>query len=88
VTLEQRVPLLRDLTCLLVGAAGFGHSVWTDGGWPPLLVSAALMAGPGVVQLWLAGRTPGGGLSSAPEPSVLLPPSASPSSGPSAGDGL
>lgn len=85
-TLEQRVPLLRDLTCLLAGLAGFGHSVWTGGGWPPLLVSAALMAGPGVVQLWLAGRTPGGGLSSVPalpDPSL---PSPLPPSAPSAGD--
>lgn len=85
-TLEQRVPLLRDLTCLALGGAGFAHSVITGGGWPPLLVSAALMAGPGVVQLWLAGRTPGGGLSSVPDPSVLPPLSPSPSPAPSVGE--
>lgn len=81
-TLEQRVPLWRDLICLTAGVGGFAHSVWSGAGWPPLLVSAALMAGPGAVQLWLAGRTPGGGLSSppgAPEPS---PPSPSLSSAP------
>ncbi|MEQ4301601.1 hypothetical protein ABNF97_09440 [Plantactinospora sp. B6F1] len=85
-TLEARVPLLRDLTSLALGAVGFAYSVWTGADWPPLLVSAALLAGPGVVQLWLAGRTPGGGLSSVPalpEPSL---PSPSPSSAPSAAE--
>jgi hypothetical protein len=82
VTLEQRVPLWRDLICLAAGAAGFGHSVVTGAGWPPLLVSAALMSGPGVVQLWLAGRTPGGGLSSPPVPPEPSPPSPSLSSAP------
>jgi hypothetical protein len=86
VTLEQRVPLLRDLICLVAGAAGFGHSVLTGAGWPPLLVSAALMAGPGAVQLWLAGRTPGAGLSSVPASPVPALPSPSPSSAGSAGD--
>lgn len=85
-TLEQRIPLLRDLICLAAGAAGFGHSVWAGSGWPPLLVSAALMAGPGAVQLWLAGRTPGGGLSSSPELPGPPQPSPSPSPAPSAGE--
>lgn len=81
-TLEQRIPLVRDLICLLAGVGGFAHSVWTGGGWPPLLVSAALMAGPGAVQLWLAGRTPAGGLSSVPVPPEPSPPSPSLSSAP------
>lgn len=82
-TLEQRVPLLRDLVCLAIGASAFGHSVLTGAGWPPLLVSAALMAGPGVVQLLLAGHTPGGGLSSVPASPGPQPPSPSPSPAPS-----
>jgi hypothetical protein len=82
VTLEQRIPLVRDLICLLAGAVGFGHSVWTGGGWPPLVMSALLMAGPGAVQLWLAGRTPAGGLSSPPAPPEPPQPSPSLSSAP------
>lgn len=85
-TLEARVPLLRDLISLVLGAAGFGHSVLTGAGWPPLLVSAALMAGPGAVQLWLAGRTPGAGLSSVPASPEPPPLSPSPSAAGSAGD--
>ncbi|MFI6160402.1 hypothetical protein ACIA59_10680 [Micromonospora haikouensis] len=85
-TLQQRVPWLRDITCLAVGAAGFGHSVVTGAGWPPLLVSAALMAGPGVLQLWLAGHTPGGGLSSVPASPEPPPPSPLPSPAPSGGE--
>lgn len=85
-TLQQRVPLVRDLITLALGAAGFTHSVLTAAGWPPLLVSAALMAGPGVVQLWLLGRTQGAASSSllaSPDPP---PPPSLPSSVPSAGE--
>ncbi|WP_320069596.1 hypothetical protein [Micromonospora sp. RTGN7] len=86
-TLQQRVPVpwLRDIVFLVLGGAGFGYSVVTGAGWPPLLVSAALMAGPGVVQLWLAGHTPGGGLSSVPASPEPPPPSPSLPSAPSAG---
>lgn len=79
-TLQQRVPLLRDLTCLSIGAAGFVWSLATGADWKALVMSAALMAGPGVLQLVLAGFTPGGALSqvsASPEPP---PPSGSPSS--------
>lgn len=84
-TLQQRIPLLRDLVMLAAGAAGFVHSVATGAGWPPLLVSAALMAGPSVVHLLLAGIQ-GGGLSSLPASPEPPPPSPSPSPVPSAGD--
>ena len=85
-TLEQRVPLLRDLACLAGGLAGFIHSIRTEAGWPPLLVSAALMAGPSVVHLLLAGHTPGGGLSSGPASPEPPSPSPSPSPVPSGGE--
>ncbi|WP_091654741.1 hypothetical protein [Micromonospora pallida] len=80
------MPWLRDITCLVAGVAGFAHSLVTGAGWPPLLVSAALMAGPGVLRLWLAGYTQGTGLSSAPGSPEPPPPSPLPSSAPSAGD--
>lgn len=78
-TLQQRVPVpwLRDITCLIAGAAGFAYSIRTGSGWPPLLVSAVLMAGPGVLSLWLSGHTPGGGLSSLPASQEPPPPSPS-----------
>jgi hypothetical protein len=83
---EQRIPWLRDIITLALGGAGFAYSVWTGtGGWPPLLVSAALMAGPGVLRLWLAGHTPDSGLSAGPASPELPSLSPSPSSAPSAG---
>lgn len=85
-TLQQRIPLLRDLAMLAAGVAGFGHSVATGAGWAPLLVSAALMAGPSVVHLLVAGHTPGGALSSSPASPAPPSPSPLPSSAPSAGD--
>lgn len=85
-TLQQRVPWLRDIVCLGLGAGGFIHSLATGAGWPPLLMSAVLLAGPGVLQLWLAGHTPGGGLSSVPASPEPPPLSSSPSPAPSAGD--
>lgn len=85
-TLQRRVPVLRDVTCLTAGALGFAYSVATGADWPPLLVSAALMAGPGVLRLVLAGHIPGGGLSSPPASPEPPPPSSSPSPAPSAGE--
>ncbi|MDW3849647.1 hypothetical protein ABZX66_20955 [Micromonospora aurantiaca] len=85
-TLQQRIPLVRDLATLMAGLAGFAYSLKTGAGLPPLLVSAALMAGPGVLQLVLAGHIPGGGLSSAPASPEPPPPSSSPSPVPSVGD--
>ncbi len=83
---QERVPpWLRDIICLTAGAVGFAHSLATGAGWPPLLVSAGLMAGPGVLQLVLAGLIPGGGLSSVPASPEQQQPSPSPSSAPSAG---
>lgn len=84
--LETKVPLLRDLTCLLLGGAGFGHSVWSGAGWPPLLVSAALLAGPSVLQLWLTGRIPAGGSSPGSGPPGPSPPSPPLSPAPSPAD--
>lgn len=85
-TLEQRVPLLRDLTCLAVGAGVFVHAALTGADLTVLLISAVVMAGPGAVQLWLAGRIPGGGLSSVPVSSDPPSLSASPSAAPSGGE--
>ncbi|WP_329013261.1 hypothetical protein OG271_04075 [Micromonospora rifamycinica] len=81
----MQVPFVRDITTLAAGAAGFAYSLATEAGWPPLLVSAGLMAGPGVLQLVLAGLIPGGGLSSVPASPEPQQPSPSPSSAPSAG---
>ncbi|SCL21520.1 hypothetical protein [Micromonospora inyonensis] len=85
-TLQQRIPLVRDLTTLAAGVAGFAYALKTGADWPALLVSAALMAGPGVVHLLLAGHTPGAALSSAPASPAPPSPSPLPSSAPSAGD--
>ncbi|MFY1589005.1 hypothetical protein ACN267_31445 [Micromonospora sp. WMMD734] len=82
----MRVPFVRDITCLAMGAAGFAYSVVTGaGGWPPLLVSAGLMAGPSVLHVVLSGLIPGGGLSAVPASSEPQQPSPSQSPAPSAG---
>lgn len=85
-TLEQRVPLLRDLTCLAVGAGVFVYAAVSGLDTMVLLISAAVMAGPSVLHAWLAGRIPGAGLSSAPASPEPALPSPSPSSAPSAGE--
>lgn len=84
-TLQQRIPLVRDLVTLALGAGGFIHSVLTGADWPAFLVSAALMAGPGVVQLWLLRTQVGGSSSPLVSPDPPAPPSL-PSSVPSAGE--
>ncbi|GHJ11228.1 hypothetical protein TPA0907_55950 [Micromonospora humidisoli] len=81
----MRVPFVRDITCLAAGVAGFAYSLATGAGWPPLLVSAGLMAGPSVLHVVLSGLIPGGGLSAVPASSEPQQPSPSQSPAPSAG---
>lgn len=84
---RESLPFRRDLVMLVMGAAGFGLTVWRQGAWPILLICAVTMAGPGVLQLWLLGRgtpdSPGSLPPASPEP---LPPSPTPLPAPPAGE--
>jgi hypothetical protein len=71
----------RDVVCLLFGAAWGTWTVYSEGPWQTLVISAALMMGPGFVKLWLSGPGTRASLLSPPPDSPALPPSES--SGPS-----
>lgn len=64
----------RDWLFLIVGGYSFVHNaILTQGPWPTLIVSAGLMLGPTVFQLWLLGPgTPARGGPPPPEPSGPL----------------
>lgn len=48
-------PLQRDALFLVLGGAWGTWTVLTAGPWPLMLISAAVMLGPGFLRLWLSG---------------------------------
>jgi hypothetical protein len=47
-------PLKRDVLFLVLGAGWGTFTVYTEGPWPLMLISAATMLGPGFLRLWLS----------------------------------
>ena len=64
---RSTAPLRRDVLFLTLGAGWGTWTVWTEGPWPIMLISAAVMLGPGFLRLWLSAPGTRGSLS-LPEP--------------------
>lgn len=48
-------PLQRDLFFLILGGGWGTWTIYKAGPWPLMLISAAVMLGPGFLRLWLSG---------------------------------
>jgi len=77
---RRRPPLQRDVLFLLLGGAWGSYTVYTEGPWPLMLISAATMLGPGFLRLWLSRPGIADSLSSGPSGPEELSASSSPTS--------
>lgn len=63
-------PLRRDILFLVLGGGWGTFTIYTEGPWPLMLISAATMLGPGFLRLWLSAPGTRGSLQlQPPEPS-------------------
>ena len=68
--------LQRDVFFLILGGAWGTWTIYKAGPWPLMLISAAVMLGPGFLRLWLSGPGTRVSLQSRP-PEPLEPPGSS-----------